>query len=384
MNIHEYQAKSLLKQAGIAVPAGCVARDVDAAMKAAEELGLPVVVKAQIHAGGRGKAGGVRMCRALEEVNRAASGLLGHVLVTAQTGSEGKTVHTLYIERAQPIARELYLSLLIDRDAEAVALVASTDGGTDIEEVAASHPERIFARPLHHGPSDVLPDLADFLSLPVGQVEPLVGSLYRLFVDKDCSLIELNPLIVNDQGGLVALDAKIAFDDNALFRHPELEAMRDPLEEDPREREARKFGLNYIALDGRIGCMVNGAGLAMATMDIIQLKGDRPANFLDVGGGVTEEAVAEAFRLLLGDVHVRSILVNIFGGIVRCDIIARGLLEAVKTHPMRVPVVMRLVGTNEQEGRRLVKQAGLDVRWAGNLDEAAEMAVAAAREGDPS
>ncbi|RMG92251.1 MAG: ADP-forming succinate--CoA ligase subunit beta [Zetaproteobacteria bacterium] len=384
MNIHEYQAKSLLKQAGIAVPDGLAARNVDEAVEAAGRLGLPVVVKAQIHAGGRGKAGGVRMCRRLEEVSQAASDLLGHVLVTAQTGSEGKTVHLLYLERCQSIVRELYLSLLIDREAEAVALVASTDGGTDIEEVAKIHPERILTRPLFNGPSDVTPDLSDFLSLPALDVERLVEMLYQLFIDKDCSLIELNPLAVNDQGELVALDAKIVFDDNALFRHPELEAMRDPLEEDPREREAREFGLNYIALDGRIGCMVNGAGLAMATMDIIQLKGDRPANFLDVGGGVTEQAVAEAFRLLLGDTHVRSILVNIFGGIVRCDIIARGLLDAVKTHPMRVPVVMRLVGTNEQEGRQLVKQAGLDVRWAGNLDEAAEMAVAAAREGDPS
>ncbi len=381
MNIHEYQAKQLLAEYGVAVPRGRLATTPEAAEEAARALGGEVwAVKAQIHAGGRGKAGGVRLCRSPEEARQAAADLLGRPLVTNQTGPEGRIVRKVYVEEGLEILRECYLSLLVDREAEAVAFVASPDGGMDIEQVAAAHPERILTLPLA-APDDVSEAeagrLAAFLGLEARAVAPLARGLYRLFTEKDAALIELNPLVATPRG-LVALDAKFALDDNALFRQPEIAAMRDPAEEDPREAEAARFGLNYIQLDGDIGCMVNGAGLAMATMDIIRLKGASPANFLDVGGGVTEEAVAEAFRLLFSDAHVKAVLVNIFGGIVRCDIIARGLLEAVKTQPMRAPVVMRLVGTNEEEGRRLVREAGLDVRWANDLDEAAALAVSAA------
>lgn len=390
MNIHEYQAKSLLQAGGIAVPRGGVAGSVDEAVAVAEQLGGhaqpggPVwVVKAQIHAGGRGKAGGVRLCRSMQDVREAADALLGHRLVTRQTGEAGKVVHRLYVEQGLDIAREFYLSLLVDREAEAVAFVVSPAGGMDIEAVAEESPQKILTVPVASGgpDADQCSAMAGMLGLSgasARQFGELAGRLYAVFTRNDCSLLELNPLVLTQDGELLALDAKIAVDDNALFRQPELVAMRDPLEEDPRETEAAAHGLNYIALDGSIGCMVNGAGLAMATMDIIQLKGQKPANFLDVGGGVTVDAVCEAFKLLFADNHVKAVLVNIFGGIVRCDIIARGLLNAIETHPMRVPVIMRLVGTNEEEGRRLVKDAGLDVRWAGDLDEAASLAAQAA------
>jgi len=383
LNIHEYQAKSILRNYGVSVPRGRLATSVDEALLAARELGGDVcVVKAQIHAGGRGKAGGVQLCRDAQQVRAVAESLLGHRLVTKQTGEAGKIVHQLYIEEGLKIACEYYLSLLVDREAEAVAFVVSAAGGMDIEEVAANAPENILTMLVQDVPErEQTMAMAAMLGLQGEQAEAfheLARQLYRVFTECDCSLLELNPLVLTGEGALMALDAKIAVDDNALYRQPDIAAMRDEREEDVKETEARQYGLNYIALDGNIGCMVNGAGLAMATMDIIQLKGARPANFLDVGGGVTVDAVSEAFRLLFSDAHVKAVLVNIFGGIVRCDIIADGLIEAIQTHPMQVPVIMRLVGTNEQEGQRIIRQAGLDVRWADDLDQAAEMAVAAA------
>ena len=368
------------------MPSGKLALNVDEAVVAANELGANGeqsvwVVKAQIHAGGRGKAGGVRVCKSINEVREAASALLGSTLVTRQTGEAGKIVHKVYVEQGLDIAREFYLSLLVDREAEAVSFVVSPAGGMDIEQVASEQPEKILtvtidaAAGVRHADSS---RMASFLELAASNVfHTLAENLYRAFCESDASLLELNPLVELDSGGLMALDAKFAADDSALYRHSGIAAMRDLSEEDPRETEAAKSGLNYIALDGNIGCMVNGAGLAMATMDIIQLKGEKPANFLDVGGGVTVEAVREAFKLLFSDNHVKAVLVNIFGGIVRCDIIANGLLEAIKSHPMRVPVVMRLVGTNEEEGRKIVRDAGLDVRWADDLDQAATLAAAA-------
>lgn len=386
MNIHEYQAKAILAEFSVPVPRGALALSVDEAVAAAASLGGTVwVVKAQIHAGGRGKAGGVRICQTLDGVRDAAEALLGSILVTKQTGEAGKQVNRLYIEEGLNIAAEFYLSLLVDRETEKVAFVASPAGGMDIEEVAANRPEEILTLAVdgEQVSGEESSAVARFLGLQGRQVDAcaaLLANLHRLFCQKDTSMLELNPLILTQEGELVALDAKFIADDNALYRQPGIVELRDLDEEDAREIEASRFDLNYIALDGHIGCMVNGAGLAMATMDIIQLKGDRPANFLDVGGGVTVDSVCEAFKLLFSDHHVKAVLVNIFGGIVRCDVIANGLLEAIKTHPMSVPVVMRLVGTNEEEGRRIVKDAGLDVRWAEDLDQAAEFAVAAAKE----
>jgi len=381
MNIHEYQAKAVMASFGVPVPQGQMALTVAEAVAATESLGGAVwVVKAQIHAGGRGKAGGVRVCQSLEAVRDAAEGLLGSILITKQTGEAGKRVNRLYVEQGIDIAREFYLSLLVDRERECISFVVSPAGGMDIEQVAADTPEQILTMPVV---GKTVSDqesacMASFLGLAVAQAadfHALVNNLYTMFCEKDGALLELNPLILSAAGELVALDAKFVVDDNAIYRQPEIAALRDLDEEEPREIEASEFGLNYIALDGNIGCMVNGAGLAMASMDIIQLKGDKPANFLDVGGGVTVEAVTEAFHLLFGDAHVKAVLVNIFGGIVRCDIIANGLIEAIKINPMRVPVVMRLVGTNEKEGRQIIKDAGLDVRWADDLDQAAGMAV---------
>jgi len=386
MNIHEYQAKALLAEFDVPVPKGVAAMSVADAVAAAKSLAGEVwVVKAQIHAGGRGKAGGVRLCRSLDEVEAAAHALLGSLLVTKQTGAVGKQVKRLYIEAGMDIDREFYVSLLVDRASERIAFVVSPAGGMDIEQVAADSPEQILTVVIA---ADTVSQqesatMAAWLGLSGDQVAEfytLAGNLHRLFCAKDAAMLELNPLMLSGSGHLVALDAKFVVDDNALYRQLEITELRDLDEEDPRETEASQFGLNYIALDGQIGCMVNGAGLAMATMDIIQLKGDKPANFLDVGGGVTVDAVCEAFKLLFSDQHVKAVLVNIFGGIVRCDIIANGLIEAIKTHPMSVPVVMRLVGTNQDEGRAIVKNAGLDVRWADDLDQAAEFAVAAARE----
>jgi len=386
MNVHEYQAKQVLAEFGVPVPRGQLATSSSEARQAADSLGGKLwVVKAQIHAGGRGKAGGVRVCRSPEEVETAAEEMLGSKLVTHQTGPQGKQVGKIYVEEGLDITKEFYLSLLVDRQNECISFMLSPDGGMDIEQVAADTPERILHLPVDGEEGlnrEQISKMTNFLGLDGKAAESfgrLTQSLYSCFQGRDASLIEINPLVLTSLGGMVALDAKFAADDNALYRQKEIAALRDKDEEDPREREAAQYGLNYIALDGNIGCMVNGAGLAMATMDIIQLKGERPANFLDVGGGVTVEAVTEAFKLLFTDAHVKAVLVNIFGGIVRCDIIAGGLLEAVKTHPMSVPVVMRLVGTHEQEGRQIIMDAGLDVRWAHDLDEAAEFAAAAAR-----
>ncbi|MBN4061311.1 MAG: ADP-forming succinate--CoA ligase subunit beta [Proteobacteria bacterium] len=379
MNIHEYQAKEILKSFAVSVPNGHLALTEDAAVQAAQSLGGSLwVVKAQIHAGGRGKAGGVRICKSLDEVKAAANALLGSVLVTKQTGAAGKEVGKVYIEEGLDIASEFYLSLLVDRESECVSFVVSPAGGMDIEEVAANQPEKIATFPIRDINTCDTGKMASFLGLhgdAVTQFDGLVRKLYQLFVESDAAMLELNPLVLTGSGDLVALDAKFVADDNALYRQEAIVAMRDLSEEDPREIEAAQFGLNYIQLDGNIGCMVNGAGLAMATMDMIHMKGEEPANFLDVGGGVTVPAVTEAFKLLFSDKHVKAVLVNIFGGIVRCDIIAQGLLEAIKTHPMSVPVVMRLVGTNEEAGQKLIKDAGLDVYWADDLDEAASIAV---------
>ncbi|MFQ5345500.1 MAG: ADP-forming succinate--CoA ligase subunit beta [Mariprofundus sp.] len=386
MNIHEYQAKAIMASFGVPVPRGHVAFSVEEAAGAAVSLGGSVwVVKAQIHAGGRGKAGGVRVCYSQAEVKASAEDLLGSILVTKQTGEAGKQVNRLYVEQGLKIDREFYLSLLVDRERECISFVVSPAGGMDIEQVAAERPEQIMTMPVAGDAVSAQESngMAEFLGLPDTQLtefHQLVGNLFSMFREKDGALLELNPLILTTEGQLMALDAKFVVDDNAIYRQPGIVELRDPDEENPREIEASEFGLNYIELDGNIGCMVNGAGLAMATMDIIQLKGDKPANFLDVGGGVTVVAVSEAFRLLFSDAHVKAVLVNIFGGIVRCDIIANGLLEAIKTYPMRVPVVMRLVGTNQEEGRKIVKDVGLDVRWADDLDQAAEFAVAAAQE----
>jgi len=386
MNIHEYQAKQLLKSYGISIPTGKPAFNVDEAKTAAKELGGDFwAVKAQIHAGGRGKAGGVRLCKSLDEVELAASQLLGSTLITHQTGPEGKDVHRLYIETGVAIEQEFYLSLVVDREKECVSFVVSPDGGMDIETVAAKTPERILSIPVDIAggfSSYVSRKMSFFLQLEGNDSKvfaKLVHSLYAMFLKTDASLLELNPLVLTTNHKFIALDAKFSADDNALYRQISIAELRDLDEEDPREIEASKHHLNYIALDGSIGCMVNGAGLAMATMDIIQLKGQRPANFLDVGGGVTTETVKEAFKLLFSDDHVKAILVNIFGGIVRCDIIAQGLLEAIKTHPMKVPIVMRLVGTNEKEGQKLISDAGLNVLWAKDLDEAASLAVEATK-----
>jgi succinyl-CoA synthetase beta subunit len=385
MNIHEYQAKELLAEFDVPVPRGSLALSAEEAVAAARELGGSVwVVKAQIHAGGRGKAGGVRICSSIDEVEAAASDLIGSTMVTRQTGKAGKLVRKVYVEEGLDIDHEFYLSLLVDRESETVSFVVSPSGGMDIEYVAEATPEKILTMPVDSRSAvtdSMAAGMAGFLNLNddvKAEFGELIRNLYRLFLERDASLLELNPLVLTGDGHF-ALDAKISVDDNALYRQQDVVAMRDIDEEDPRETEAAQSGLNYIALDGNIGCMVNGAGLAMATMDIIQLKGEKPANFLDVGGGVTIEAVREAFKLLFTDDHVKAVLVNIFGGIVRCDIIANGLLEAIKTYPMRVPVVMRLVGTNEEEGRQLIHDAGLDVRWADDLDQAATLATQAAR-----
>ncbi len=384
MNIHEYQAKALLASFGFKTPLGKVVFDAQDAKQTAHDLGGSLwVVKAQIHAGGRGKAGGVRICKSLEDVELAAKDLMGSTLITHQTGDAGKVVKRLYIEAGINIVHEFYLSLLVDREHECISFVVSRDGGMDIETVAAKHPDHILSVQVDtaSGLSGFhIRQMIFFLQLQsdvAKQFHKLATSLYAMFQQTDASLLELNPLVLTIDEQFIALDAKFSVDDNALYRQKAIYDYRDMDEEDPKEVEASKHGLNYIALDGSIGCMVNGAGLAMATMDIIQLKEQRPANFLDVGGGVTVETVCEAFKLLFDDKHVKAILVNIFGGIVRCDIIAQGLLEAIKTHPMQVPVVMRLVGTNEKEGQQLIANAGLNVHWAKDLDEAATLAAEA-------
>ena len=378
MKIHEYQAKELFRRYGIPVPAGEAAFRVEEAVQAAERIGrFPVVVKAQIHAGGRGKGGGVKLARSAEEVRQAAASLLGMILVTPQTGPEGRRVGKVLVEEGLDIRKELYLSLVPDRASAQIVLMASEAGGMEIEEVAAADPEtilRVSVNPLlglqgHHGRR-----LAYGLGLPPAAVKEflaLVQNLYRLFIETDASLLEINPLVLTAGDRVLALDAKIAFDDNALFRHPELARLRDPEEEHPLEVEASKHRLNYIALSGNIGNMVNGAGLAMATMDLIQQAGARPANFLDVGGGASAEMVENGFRIILSDPNVKGILINIFGGILRCDTLARGVVEAARKAGIQVPVVVRMEGTNVEEGRRILAESGLTLISAVDLRDAA-------------
>ncbi|MFL6797131.1 MAG: ADP-forming succinate--CoA ligase subunit beta [Xanthobacteraceae bacterium] len=386
MNIHEYQAKAVLREFGVPVPRGQPAFSVEEAVRAAQALGTPVlVVKAQIHAGGRGKAGGVKVVRSKEEVEREAQRLLGSTLVTHQTGPQGKQVQRLYVEEGSAIERELYLSALVDRTTARIAFVVSTAGGMDIERVAHDTPERIVSLSIdpatgimpHHGRV-----LAQALGLGgdlVKQTQSLITQLYTAFVSKDMSLLEINPLVVSKTGELLCLDAKISFDDNALYRHPDIAALRDLSEEDEKEIDASKHDLNYVALDGTIGCMVNGAGLAMATMDIIKLYGEAPANFLDVGGGASKEKVAAAFKIITADPKVKGILVNIFGGIMKCDVIAEGVVAAVKEVGLRVPLVVRLEGTNVELGKEIIATSNLNVTSADDLDDAAQKIVKAVR-----
>jgi len=387
MKIHEYQAKALFKEYGIPVPEGGVARTGPEAAALARDLGGRAVVKAQIHAGGRGKGGGVKLVDTPEAAREATNGLIGKPLVTHQTGPGGKTVNQVLVEGLLSIERELYLGMVIDRSSERVAVLASREGGVEIEEVAQEDPGKILQEFVAPG-LGLMPFQARKLAFSLGlssktatEAVSLICRLFRLFVEKDCSLVEVNPLVVTREQGVVALDAKISFDDNALSRHPEIAGLRDFSEEDPTETEASGFGLSYIKLDGNVGCMVNGAGLAMATMDIIKLAGGEPANFLDVGGGAREEAVTEAFRIILSDENVRAVLVNIFGGIVRCDLVAQGIINAVRNLKIQVPVIVRLEGTNADVGLSLIEESGMRFISANGLGQAAEKAVAAAGAG---
>jgi succinyl-CoA synthetase beta subunit len=385
MKIHEYQAKAILAKFGVPVPRGEVVFKMDEARAAARRLGTPVVVvKAQIHAGGRGKAGGVKLARSADEAASLAERMLGMKLVTPQTGPEGRIVHRLLIEEGLDIKRELYLSVLVDRAARAPVFMASAAGGMEIEEVARERPEAILRETIH--PATGLQSfqgrkLAFGLELTGGQVNvavPFFQSLYRAFVETDASLLEINPCVVTGDGRLVALDAKVNFDDNALYRHPEFKELRDLDEETPLEVEAAKYKLNYIKLDGTVGCMVNGAGLAMATMDIIQHSGASPANFLDVGGGASEEQVKNAFRILLSDPNVKAVFINIFGGILRCDVLASGVVNAAKELKLKVPVVVRMEGTNVEEGQKILRNSGLNFTVADGMKDGAEKVVALA------
>ncbi len=385
MNLHEYQAKRLFTSYGVAVPRGIPAFSSKEAQQAALDLGGERwVVKAQIHAGGRGKAGGVKLVDRPEDAAQTAEAMLGCKLATYQTGGEGLPVNAVLVEEVRPIARELYLSCLLDRASERVLFMASSEGGVDIEEVAANTPEKILIQkvdPVAGLQAYQCREMAFAMGLEGEQVNALVKimqGLYRLFMDKDASQIEINPLIVTEDGQLLALDGKINIDDNALFAHPDIAELRDASQEDAKENAARQHGLSYITLGGNIGCMVNGAGLAMATMDLVKLHGGEPANFLDVGGGATKEKVAEAFKLILADATVKAVLVNIFGGIVRCDLIAEGIIAAVKEVHVQVPVVVRLEGTNAPAGRQLLAESGLAIIPAEDLDEAAKKAVEAA------
>ena len=385
MNVHEFQGKEILKQYGVPVPAGRVALSPNEAETIAKELGGGmVIVKAQIHAGGRGKGGGVKVAKNPAEAKEAARRILGMNLVTHQTGPQGKTVHRVLVEQGCDIDRELYLGVAIDRATEKIVVMACAEGGVEIEEIAAKTPEKILKAhvdPLLGMQAFQARELAFGLGLPkeqVGKAVKFILALYRAFVEKDASLAEINPLVVTKQGDLLALDAKMNFDANALFRHPEIESLRDTAEEDPRELEASRFDLSYVSLDGNIGCMVNGAGLAMATMDGIKLCGGNPANFLDVGGGASQEKVAAAFKLILADPNVKAILVNIFGGIMRCDVIAKGIVAAAREVNLKVPLVVRLEGTNAAEGKKILAESGLRITSATGMKEAALKAVAAA------
>jgi succinyl-CoA synthetase beta subunit len=387
MNIHEYQAKAVLRDYGVPVPRGIPAFSVAEAEKAANDLGGPVwVVKAQIHAGGRGKAGGVKVVKSVADVSKESARLLGSTLVTHQTGPHGKQVSRLYIEEGSAIDREFYLSMLVDRETARVALVVSTEGGMNIEEVAHNTPEKIATVSVdpvagicpHH-----VRAVAHALHLDADlgkQLGPVLSGLYKAFTDTDMSLLEINPLVVTKDKKLICLDAKVDFDNNALFLHPKIAALRDESEEDAKEIEASKFDLNYIALDGSIGCMVNGAGLAMATMDIIKLYGMAPANFLDVGGSATKDRVSAAFKIITSDPNVKGILVNIFGGIMKCDVIAEGVVAAVKEVGLKVPLVVRLEGTNVDLGKKIISESKLNVLPADDLDDAAQKIVKAVKE----
>ena len=385
MNLHEYQAKQLFARFGIPVSTGEVADSPKSARSAAATLGGDLwVVKAQVHAGGRGKAGGVKLAKNLDEVEEATSAMLGQRLITKQTGAEGLPINQVFIESGSNIERELYMSIVVDRAAERITFMVSEAGGMDIEEVAAATPEKIFTVAINPGaglqPYQVR-KMGFGLGLTAAQLKQfgaMCKNLYRLFNDCDLSMLEINPLIVNDKGDLLALDAKINIEDNALFRQPGLVSMRDPSQEDETESKAAAHDLNYVSLDGNIACMVNGAGLAMATMDLIQLHGGEPANFLDVGGGATPQRVSEAFKLILSNSSVKAILVNIFGGIVRCDLIAEGIIQAVREVNVNVPVVARLEGTNVEKGRELLANSGLDIITADDLTDAATKVVAAA------
>ena len=386
MNIHEYQAKAVLREFGVPVPKGIPAFSVEEAVKAAGELPGPVwVVKAQIHAGGRGKAGGVKVVKSHDDVKTEAARILGSTLVTHQTGPKGKQVNRLYIEDGSAIAKEFYLSMLVDRVSSRVAIVASTEGGMNIEEVAHETPEKILTITIDPA-TGIMPhhvrSVANALKIDADltkQAGTLLSKLYQAFTEKDMSLLEINPLVVTKDNKLICLDAKIGFDGNALYRHPDIFALRDETEEDEKEIEASKYDLNYIALDGTIGCMVNGAGLAMATMEIIKLYGAEPANFLDVGGGATKEKVTAAFKIITSDPKVQGILINIFGGIMKCDIIAEGVVAAVKEVGLKVPLVVRLEGTNVDLGKKIIKESGLNVLPADDLDDAAQKIVAAVK-----
>ncbi|ELP8674448.1 ADP-forming succinate--CoA ligase subunit beta [Staphylococcus pseudintermedius] len=382
MNIHEYQGKEIFRSMGVAVPEGRVAFSAEEAVEKAKELDTDVyVVKAQIHAGGRGKAGGVKIAKSLSEVEAYANELLGKVLVTHQTGPEGKEVKRLYIEEGANIQKEYYVGFVIDRATDRVTLMASEEGGTEIEEVAAKNPEKIFKETI-----DPVIGLAPYqarriafnINIPKESINKAVKfliTLYNVFIEKDCSIVEINPLVLTGEGDVLALDSKINFDDNALFRHKDIVELRDLEEEDPKEIEASKYDLSYIALDGNIGCMVNGAGLAMATMDTINHFNGNPANFLDVGGGATKEKVTEAFKIILGDENVKGIFVNIFGGIMRCDIIAEGIVAAVKEVELTLPLVVRLEGTNVKEGKQILKDSGLAIKPANTMAEGAQKIV---------
>ncbi|MBE3595483.1 MAG: ADP-forming succinate--CoA ligase subunit beta [Hydrogenibacillus sp.] len=388
MNIHEYQGKALLAEFGVPVPRGRVAFTVEEAVRAAEALGGPLwVVKAQIHAGGRGKAGGVKLARSIDEVRAHAETLLGKTLVTHQTTPAGKVVRRLLIEEGTNIDREYYIGVVVDRGSGRVVMMASSEGGVEIEEVAAKTPEKIVKATIDPA-TGMMPYQARQLAYAIGIPKSLVNKatnfmlgLYRAFVEKDASLAEINPLVVTKEGDIVALDAKFAFDANALFRHPEITALSDLDEEDPKEVEASKHGLSYIALDGNIGCMVNGAGLAMATMDIIQFYGGRPANFLDVGGGASKEKVTAAFKIILADPQVKGIFVNIFGGIMKCDVIAEGIVAAAREVGLDRPLVVRLEGTNVELGKEILDRSGLSIVSADSMADGAEKIVALVGEG---
>jgi succinyl-CoA synthetase beta subunit len=386
MNVHEFQAKQILSRFGAPVPQGYPAATADEAAQAFETLGQPkAVVKVQIHAGGRGKAGGVKLVGSAAEAHDFAAKLLGKPLVTHQTGPEGRVVRRIYVEQASDVARELYLGMVVDRRAEAISVIASTEGGMEIEEVAAKTPERIFTEAI-----DPLIGLGGFQSRKiafalglrdkqVNQFGALLASLYRAFNETDASLLEINPLVVTKDGTVICLDAKMSFDDNGLFRHPDIRELRDPNEEDPAETEAGKFDLSYVHLDGNIGCMVNGAGLAMATMDIVKYYGAEPANFLDVGGGANSQKVAAAFRILLSDERVKAVLINIFGGIMLCDVLAQGVVDAAREVKLSVPLVVRMEGTNVDKGKQILKDSGIAVIAAADMADAARRVVGAIR-----